>query len=729
MTHNTNIQPATDKGPTPGSPSPRRSGLLLLAGVVGLLLLGGSVGGTLWWRARHTGTNTGPSPTGENPNLISTTQRPACSDDDDPKYLEPLEFGPPIEVRFDRRSLDALKDRPIPAVEKYLWLPDGLVAILGEHRMRGPVLAVSPDGKLLAVVNNATPGFIRIGVVETLHEKTVVPCPGGARMLIWSPDGETLAVVCRDGVRLFDVRDLEKVPAPVTLEKAAAPITSLCYSADGKYLLGGDSTPQGGSAWVWETAARKLALKPLKHIGPVNSVAFSPVPGDYRALTAGGSEDGQIHLWEVPQGKEIKSIDFRLNKFDKDTTVGQVAFSPDGKRALSSHSDKSLRLWDLNRFEKDHELRVIKGRSGFPAAIFSPDGQMLAATHVVAGGGVWLLHAQDGKQVRRLGTSPNVHAFRFLAGGDRLVFSEGAGHLPNIHVHEVGTGMEVHPPIGHLASVAGVALSPAGQLAASSGFDSSLRLWDLDRAEQKHRIGAPPAGGLGFHPDGKQTFVWGASYNTTALHDVQSGKACAPQYDNQHSGGVVTADITRDGRYAVTGGFHDGTVRMWRLQDGKQVRHFVLGPGQSAATLCPDMRRVVAIQGGKAHLLHLRCQETRHEWPKAPAWAPFLPDGKCVFFGGATAPVWKVTTDTPEQTGQLPLHLPAQTGSLSGDGRRVAAVVAGRAEVFEVETGRSLWSWTPPKHFGTVNGLALSSDGGHLATANGDGTVYIVQLP
>ena len=49
--------------------------------------------------------------------------------------------------------------------------------------------------------------------------------------------------------------------------------------------------------------------------------------------------------------------------------------------------------------------------------------------------------------------------------------------------------------------------------------------------------------------------------------------------------------------------------------------------------------------------------------------------------------------------------------------------------IFDLETGRSVWDWTPPPHFGGVAGVALSADGGHLATANGDGTAYVVRLP
>jgi WD40 repeat protein len=534
-------------------------------------------------------------------------------------------------------------------------------------------------------------------------------------------------------VRLFDVRDPGNVPDPVVLDKPAAQITSLSFSGDGKYLLGGDSTPKRAVAWVWDVGTRKI-VNQLVHIGPVMSVAFSPIAGDYRALTAGGPEDGQFHLWDAVTGKQERAvIDFRQPKPKVDTTtaVGEVAFSPDGKRALSCHPDGHVRLWDLDRFEKGKETQTLQGHAGLPVAIFSPDGRSVATARF-ADGGLWLWNAQDGKQVRKLATSGAVYSIRFLPGGDRLVFAGTVSNDFNVHVHEVETGKELRPPVGHLAGLTCVALAPGGQEIASGGSDLFVRLWDLADLRQRHAVGGGGIEGVGYHPDGKRAFFYGGSSGVLSLIDVESGQSRTPAYSQQHSGGIISAAVTRDGRYAVTGGFGDGTVRMWRLQDGRQVRQFTLnGPGGGPArvTLAPDMRRALRTGGTKTQLLHLRCQQVKREWDPV-AWAPFLPDGRAVFFGGAKAPAWTITADKVEETGQFTLNLGGLvTGHVSPGGKRVAAVLGGRAAVFDLESGRELWTWKPPDHFGGVRGVALSLDGGHLLTANGDGTAYVIRIP
>jgi hypothetical protein len=45
-----------------------------------------------------------------------------------------------------------------------------------------------------------------------------------------------------------------------------------------------------------------------------------------------------------------------------------------------------------------------------------------------------------------------------------------------------------------------------------------------------------------------------------------------------------------------------------------------------------------------------------------------------------------------------------------------------------MQTEKPLWDWALP-HLGGVNAVVLSMDGRYLFTANGDGSVYVIQLP
>ncbi|MBA2227511.1 WD40 repeat domain-containing protein [Thermogemmata fonticola] len=99
------------------------------------------------------------------------------------------------------------------------------------------------------------------------------------------------------------------------------------------------------------------------HIGGITSVAFSP---DGRSALS-GSLDTTLRLWDVSTGKEIRQFTGHTD------WVFSVAFSPDGRSALSGSRDKTLRLWEV---ATGKEIRRFTGHtSGVESVAFSPDGR------------------------------------------------------------------------------------------------------------------------------------------------------------------------------------------------------------------------------------------------------------------------------------------------------------------------------------------------------------------
>src|SRR5947208_6440445 len=85
-----------------------------------------------------------------------------------------------------------------------------------------------------------------------------------------------------------------------------------------------------------------------------------------------------LPLWAIPAAGAADEENGKFEKYALSTRVGvwSVAPSPDGKQAVVSVGDLTLRVWDI---EKGQELKQWKAHD-HPAihrAVFSPDGKQV----------------------------------------------------------------------------------------------------------------------------------------------------------------------------------------------------------------------------------------------------------------------------------------------------------------------------------------------------------------
>ena len=76
----------------------------------------------------------------------------------------------------------------------------------------------------------------------------------------------------------------------------------------------------------------------MEHPGGVHDAAVSP---DGRRALSAGFGDRTVRLWDLATGRQVHAFDGHT------TRVLGVAFSPDGKQALSSDANCTVRLWRL----------------------------------------------------------------------------------------------------------------------------------------------------------------------------------------------------------------------------------------------------------------------------------------------------------------------------------------------------------------------------------------------
>jgi WD40 repeat protein len=349
-----------------------------------------------------------------------------------------------------------------------------------------------------------------------------------------------------------------------------------------------------------------------------------------RARPASASEN-------APRGREPRQL------YAHDGEVRAVAFTPDGKTALSAAQDGKVRRWDVMAAK---ELPALAGHEGGTFALaLSPDGKRLAS-----------------------------------AGADGRV-----------RLWDLRTGGEVASLAGHKGTVYAVAFSPDGKLLASGGADGTARIWDVDKKEERQTMQTAQerVTSVVFSADGERLMtgsvkewvshvdnvpclhcadqsirIWKVATGAEVRKLDQRGSALALTSDQKHLL-VVSMRTSMVGRNGERGMSND-TIGIISLLDVSTDKAQVAAEGYGgAAALSADGRLLATARGSDLHIGEkVRHRDTNPDpgalrlWETLtgqevlrfsvnPAVLAFAPDGRHLLLGTRAGAVCLVETAPP----------------------------------------------------------------------------------
>jgi WD40 repeat protein len=348
--------------------------------------------------------------------------------------------------------------------------------------------------------------------------------------------------------------------------------------------------------------------------------------------------------------------------------------------------------------ETGKESARFEGHLGPVAGVaFSPEGgRAVSGSH---DGTVRLWDTAAAREVRPV-TGPTGEATRVSVSADGGHVLAAVGRV--VHVWDVARGTEARRFRGHTDPVAGLALSPDGRRALSGSYardwhvpqpddgdrKGPWRLWDVESAKEIQRFsGTRPGSGVALSPDGRSALT--GCQEQVLLWDVESGRQLRSL--EGHAEFVDCVALSPDGRRALSGSW-DLTVRLWDVASGTELRRF------------------------QGHTRPIRC-------------LVFSPDG-CQAVSGSvdgTVRLWDLAADGSRGRVFLRWHTGWVRSVTFGPAGKTLASAGpdGRIILWDVAAGDKLREWQLP---GPVWDVAFAADGRHLATANGNGTVYVLRL-
>lgn len=387
----------------------------------------------------------------------------------------------------------------------------------------------------------------RAEAVFTGHQKAV-------EALAFSADHQYVLSGSRDNtMKLWDVERQKEIHTFMH----ASPVTHVRFTPDGRFVVSGDDD---GAIRTWEIASGKEVAALKSHVSSAYAVAAS---SDGRYLVT-GSFEGQIRIWDATAGRLLKTIDAHRGGM---TSVG---FTPDQQYIFSTGYDRSVKLW---RMADGGLHRTFSGHSGeVSKAVVSPDGlHLLSSSWKDKVLDVRLWDVARGDEMKVFNYPGFIRSLGFTADGKRLILAHSQ--------KTTGDAVKILDFDGReIKSYADVNFASYSR----DGRYLLARNWRAENGAERKL----------FEPGGapQKTISSQDEYRKSSFMEIESGKVLG-RFGQR--GAVLSIAVSDHPDLVLTKNRNDAEIRLWNVQDGREVRRFSAKFG----LLTPDGKKIVAPAG------------------------------------------------------------------------------------------------------------------------------------
>lgn len=539
------------------------------------------------------------------------------TDLDKPYFVDQVRCDGVVITPDDKRAITVSSEQTMHLWDLESGEPQHIFQVHSGTKVDLVGMAITPDGQHVLCANALS--TLELWDLESKQRLTTFRISFNTlsylRNLVMSPDGRK--ILCAYSDDTMQLCDLETGTSLRSFIGHTEAITGMAITPDGRRAI---SASKDHSLRLWDLESGECLRTFKGHTNDVTTVAVTP--DGKRAIS--GSRDNTLRLWDLENEKQPgtwlrnwKRGDQSLRTFKEHTDqITSLAVTLDGRRAISTSRDETLRLWDL---ETGKCLGTFKGHTGVVTSVaITSDGK-----HAISVSSDQTLRRWDLESVQSLqtieGHTKEVTGVAITPDGKHAV---SASKDKTLRLWDLKSGKSLRVFKGHASEVTAVAATSDGRHAISAASGGELRLWDLKRdkslrvfkskdlhlkildgnGKDTGRIWTLSVNSVVVTPDGKYA-ISASGDNYTGIHllqvwDMENGKSLKTL--GKHEGEITSVAVTSDSKRAVSA-TKDGFVSVWDLKNGQCLRTFKIQDtsiaGNVQIAITPDDRCVLVDAG------------------------------------------------------------------------------------------------------------------------------------
>jgi len=303
---------------------------------------------------------------------------------------------------------------------------------------------------------------------------------------------------------LFD-RRLEKIKALKTLDAHDRNINIICFNSDGtKFATGSDDK----TIKIGDTEKQTIIFELPKFDTYITALSFHPS----QQILACGDNDGNLIIWNIDTKTEIVKIKAHENG------INSISYNSDGSKILTGSKDKTAKVWKVPSMELLYTLGDNPDEIKY--ALFNPDG---------------------------------VNLILGCANGIIKIYDPFNG---NLKITKDSNTLFLN----------GMAISPDGQIIATSGIYSAISLWnakDLTPIIMVKEKLSSVITSLSFSIPNGQILIGSTDEGDIYFWKTNKG-TFIKKLEGAHKKSIKSLDINNEGKILVSAD-EDGKVKLWKL--------------------------------------------------------------------------------------------------------------------------------------------------------------------